>query len=55
MTIGELSILLRRHPAQTPVEIRLVVNGDTYVSEPASVVPSRDHRGRTIVQITNES
>lgn len=55
MTVGELSLMLRRHDPRNPVEIRLVIGDETYISEPASVVPTKDSKGRIIIQVTNES
>lgn len=55
MTVGQLIQLLGRYNSRAEVEIRLVLGEETYISEPASVVPSRNSRGQMIVQVTNES
>lgn len=63
MTVRQLMNLLRRYPDSAFVELRIVVPGvgtttggiETYVTEPAGVIPSRDSKGRLIVQVTNES
>lgn len=55
MTVGRLQRLLMQYPANAFVEIRLVLGDDIYISEPASLIPARDHKGRLIVQVSNES
>ena len=63
MTVQQLILLLRRQPPDSQVELRILVPygdalpdapPDIYVTQPTNVIPSRDHRGRTIVQVTNE-
>lgn len=59
MTVSELSLLLRQHPARSIVELRIVgltaigASADEIITHPASVTVSKDNRNRVFVQITN--
>lgn len=63
MTNRQLQQILAKHPPESRVEIRLVnmiesggdIVPEILQSEISTVVPSRDHRNRLILQVTNET
>lgn len=54
MTVQELVLALRKHPARSRVDL-VVVRGDEQIyTEAASVNVAKNHRGQVIVEISNE-
>lgn len=58
MNVGQLIRQLEKYDRRSEVEVKLIIGTpegtDLYVSGIGRVVPTKNHRNQTIVQVTNE-
>lgn len=55
MTVQELVLALRKHPAKSRVDLVILLGDEHIYTEAAGISQSKDYRGRVIVEITNET
>ena len=54
MTVQELVLALRKHPARSRVDL-VILRGDEHIyTEASSIGISKNHRGQIVVEISNE-
>lgn len=54
MNVAELIVKLRKYPANSKVELVIVRGDERIYTEPGTIAPAKDYRGRLTVEISNE-